>query len=54
MQNLRSDIDRMKRNVDSLVEMQIIAQTLITKKEERLDDLQKQGSTSSPRKDKPT
>lgn len=53
MENLRSDINRMKRNVDSLVEMQIIAQMLITKKEERLEELQKQRTTCSPRKEKP-
>lgn len=53
MEHLRTDINRMKRNIDSLVEMQIIAQTLIIKKEERLKELQKQGSFSSPKKEKP-
>lgn len=53
MENLRSDINRMKRNVDSLVEMQVIAQTLIIKKEERLEELQKPGGFTSPKKEKP-
>lgn len=47
METLRSDINRMKRNIDSLVEMTVVAQALVLKKEERLEALQNPSSTTN-------